>query len=357
LLNTALSGGLHINRGDEEKAMIAVGVDTHKHEHAAAALDTVGQVIGQLTIPAGLAGYRKLTDWVVGFGDDVVVGIEGAGSYGAGLCEYLLAAGITVLEVERPQRKDRRRGKTDTIDALLAARKVLIGEGVATPRAGGTRQALQALLIAHGSCRAERTRLLNQLQALHVTAPIALRERIGPGNGRQLAQRLATMRNRHGAPDSEQLILGVLRDLARRARDLDTLAKGYRSELEQLISALDATLLDEPGIGPICAAKLLASDPARLKSEAAFARCNGTAPKPASSGKTIRHRLSRGGDRQANNALHIIALSRSRNDPTTRAYLERRITEGKTHREAMRALKRHLSRNLYHRLITIPLTS
>jgi transposase len=318
--------------------MIAVGVDTHKHEHLARAVDGLGQILGGLTIRADLSGYIELTQWLRTLGEDVVVGIEGAGSYGAGLCESLLAEGIHVVEVERPRRQDRRRGKSDEIDALMAAKKVLAEDGLSTPRAGGTRQALAALLIAQRSCVSERTRLLNQLQALHTTAPVALRERIGPGNGRKLAARLVKMRARSDTPGSEQLIFTVLRDLA------------------ELISSLDPTLLQEYGVGPISAAKLLVCDPGRLKSEAAFARCNGTAPKPASSGQTIRYRLSRGGDRQANNALHTIARIRARHDEPTRTYLERRISEGKTPREAMRVLKRHLSRSLYKRLVTVPLT-
>ena len=336
--------------------MIAVGVDTHKHEHLARAIDGLGQVLGALTITTSLRGYGELAQWLRTLGEGVVVGIEGAGSYGAGLCEYLLAEGFDVVEVERPRREDRRRGKSDEIDALLAAKKVLAADGLSTPRAGGTRQALAALLIAQRSCISERTRLVNQLQSLHTTAPVAPRERIGPGNGRKLAARLVKMRARTDAPQSEQLIFTVLRDLARRAQALAAQADAYKHQLTELISSLDATLLDEYGVGPISAAKLLVCDPKRLKGEAAFARCNGTAPKPASSGQTIRHRLSRGGDRQANNALHTIARIRGRHNEQTRAYLDRRISEEKTPREAMRALKRHISRSLYRQLITIPLT-
>jgi transposase len=336
--------------------MIAVGVDTHKDEHLASAVDGLGQRLGAITIKASLAGYAELLAWLRGLGEGIVVGIEGAGSYGAGLCEFLLAEGIRVVEVERPRRQDRRRGKSDQLDALLAARKVLSGEGLSAPRAGGTRQALAALLIAYRSCVSERTRLLNQIQALHATAPVALRERIGPGNGTTLAARLARIRDRRDTPASEQLVLAVLRDLAHRTHELSTQAKSYAQTLARLIRSLDPTILDEHGVGPISAAKLLVCDPHRLKSEAAFARVNGTAPKPASSGKTIRHRLSTGGDRQANNALHTIALVRARYHDQTRAYLDRRIHEGKTKREALRALKRHLSRDLYKKLITIPLT-
>jgi transposase len=336
--------------------MIAVGVDTHKHEHLARALDHLGQLLGGVTVDVSLAGYTQLVQWLRTLEGDVVVGIEGAGSYGAGLCEYLLAEGLTVVEVERPRRQDRRRGKSDEIDALMAAKKVLANDGLSTPRAGGTRQALAALLIAQGTCKSERTRLLNQIQALNTTAPVALRERIGEGNGRKLATRLVKMRTRSDRPASEQLIFTIMRDLARRSQELAAQASAYEHELTILINSLDAALLEEQGVGPISAAKLLVCDPKRLKSEAAFARCNGTAPKPASSGQTIRYRLSRGGDRQANNAIHTIALHRARRDTTTRAYLDRRISEGKTPREAMRALKRHLSRRLYKQLISIPLT-
>jgi transposase len=337
--------------------MIALGVDTHKLEHAVCALDALGRVLDARTISADRDGYAQLVRWIGELPDEVVVGIEGAGSFGAGLCESLLAAGIRVVEIERPKRAHRRRaGKTDQIDALLAAKRVLANDGLSTPRTGGTRLALAALLVAYRSCVAERTRVLNELHAITTTAPVALRERIGTGNGKLLATRLLRLRAHSGATTSEQVILEVLRDLARRERDLTARAHTHKAKLDELIRGLDATLLDEPGIGPISAAKLLVCDPQRLSGEAAFARCNGTAPLPASSGQTTRHRLSRAGDRQANNAIHTIARSRALNDPHTRAYLDRRINEGKTPREAMRSLKRHLSRSLYHRLIRVPLT-
>ncbi len=234
---------------------------------------------------------------------------------------------------------------------------MLSDEGTSTPRQQGARRALAALLLAQRSATCERTRLLNQLQSLHVTAPVALRERIGEGAGKQLERRLGMMRTRPSASVEERAIFAVMRDLAARARALAIDARRYEHELTELIGSLDQTLLGEVGVGPISAAKLLVCDPARFTSEAAFARCNGTAPLPASSGKTVRHRLNRGGDRQVNNAIHTIALSRSLHHPETRAYLDRRISEGKTTREAMRALKRHPSRRLYRQLIEVPLTS
>lgn len=336
--------------------MIAVGVDTHKHWHVVVALDGVGQLLGEMVVVATSVGYRELAVWLAGLGGEVVVGIEGAGSYGAGLCQHLREVGMVVVEVERPRRRDRRAGKSDHLDALLAAKRVLASDGVSTPRASGARAALGVLLVAYRSCVEERTRLLNQLQGLHVTAPAPLRERIGSGNGARIAARLVRMRDRPDAGMQEQTTLAVLRDLARRARQLDAQADRYRDEITSLVRKLNPTLLDESGVGPISAAKLLVCDPARFRSEAAFARSNGTAPQPASSGQTIRHRLSRGGDRQANNAIHTIAMSRSINHAESRAYLERKISQGKTHKEAMRSLKRHVSRRLYRQLVDTPLT-
>jgi len=339
--------------------MIAVGVDTHKERHYAVALDQVGQLLAERSFAATAAGYVELQRWAerLVHARALVFGLEAAGSWGAGLCQHLQHAGYPVLEVERPRRKDRRAGKSDRIDALAAAKSVLSGENVSTPRRRGILSAIRALLIARRSAVTERTRVLNQLQALSATAPISLRERVGEGTGKQLERRVLSMRARSAATLEEQIAFSVMRDLAARSRTLSADANRYEHQLADLIRSLDDTLLDEPGIGPISAAKLLAFDPTRFTSEGAFARCNGTAPIPASSGKTIRYRLNRGGDRQANNAIHTIAIIRAKHQPETRAYLERRIQEGKTKREALRTLKRHISRELYQRLNTIPLTS
>jgi transposase len=339
--------------------MIAVGVDTHKERHYAVALDHVGQLIAELCVAATAIGYAELQQWAEQLtdADELVFGIEGAGSWGAGLCQHLQHAGHCVVEVERPRRRDRRAGKSDRIDALAAAKCVLTDERVSTPRGRGILTAIRALLIARRSAVAERTRVLNQLQALTATAPIILRERVGDGTGKQLERRILSRRARPSANLEERVAFAVMRDLAAHSRALGADAKRYQHQLAELISTLDDTLLDEAGIGPISAAKLLACDPTRFKSEGAFARCNGTAPIPASSGKTVRYRLNPGGDRQANNAIHTIAIIRAKHQPETRAYLDRRIKEGKTRREALRSLKRHISRELYHRLAAIPLTS
>jgi hypothetical protein len=208
----ALSGGLQITSANQQhrrpELIIAVGVDTHRDQHVAVALDTVGQLLGEVTIPTDLAGYRKLTEWLKSLEGRVLVGIEGAGSYGAGLCEYLQSEGLEVFEVERPKRVERRKGKSDKLDALLAAKKVLAGDGLSTPRGSGKRQALQILILAYRSVVGERVRLYNQLQAMHVTAPAALRDRIGPArSGAKLAQRLSGMRTRPNASLQENITL------------------------------------------------------------------------------------------------------------------------------------------------------
>ena len=166
--------------------MIAVGVDTHKHWQVAVALSPLGELLGEIAVAASAAGYRELVSWLAGLDGEVMVGIEGAGSYGAGLCRHLQAVGISVVEVERPRRRDRRQGKSDRVDALLAAKRVLAGDGVSTPRADGNRAALSVLLVAYRSCVEERTRLLNQLQGLHVTAPTPLRVFQITGTGQTL---------------------------------------------------------------------------------------------------------------------------------------------------------------------------
>jgi len=322
-------------------------------------LDQLGQLLGERTFAASAAGYAELQRWAesTAAGHELVFGVEGVGSWGAGLRQHLQHGGHAVVEVERPRRRDRRAGKSDRIDALTAAKCALNNENVSIPRRRGALTAIRALLIARRSAVAERTRLLNQLQALNATAPIALRERIGEGTGKQLERRILSMRARPGADVETRTVFAVMRDTAARSRALEADARRYKNEIAQLVRSLDPTLLDEPGIGPISAAKLFACDPARFKHEAAFARCNGTAPIPASSGKTVRHRLSRGGDRQVNNAIHTIAIIRAKHQPDTRAYLDRRIAEGKTKREALRALKRHISRDVFKRLNEIPLTS
>ena len=264
-----------------------------------------------------------------------------------------------MFEVERPRRRERRNGKSDRLDALLAAKKVLAGDGLSTPRGHGKRLALQMLLVAYHSVVSERSRLYNQLQALQVSAPAALRERIGPREERREARTSDSPGCAPAQPPACKRTPPCKCSATSPTALARSIAKPRTTPVRSttLARELAPALLEEPGVGPICAGKLIAFNPARFTSEAAFARANGTAPQPASSGKTIRHRLSRGGDRQINTAIYTIALSRSVHHPPSRAYMQRRIDEGKTKREAMRSLKRHLSRHLYNQLINTPLTT
>lgn len=336
--------------------MVAIGVDTHKDSHTAVALDRLGQIHGQIETAATTAGYGQLLRWALGFNAELKFGIESTGSYGAGLCRYLEGHGQTVYEVEAPRRKSRRRGKSDAQDALLAARSVLSDEHLSLPRSSGVREELRIVLLAQETCIKDRTRLINQLHALVTTAPAPLRERIGKLKGKELEQRVIGMRKTQAMSDVEKTALAVMRQMAKRSIELLKQADGHKQELARLVVDVNGALLDQPGVGPIVAAKLLVSSPERFKSQSAFARANGTAPIPASSGKTNRHRLNRSGDRQVNYAIHMVALSRAKDHPESRAFLDRKISEGKTKKEAMRALKRNLSKRLFKVLQPVPLT-
>ena len=228
----------------------------------------------------------------------------------------LQAEEIEVFEVERPQRRERRGGKSDRIDALLAAKKVLTREGLSTPRGSGKRLALQMLLAGYRSIVSERSRSTTNCK--HYRSAHHTRcgnESVRPATARGSPTASPGCVPRPTATQQENLTLQVLRDIANRARALDTEAENYTRQIEEMASSLAPALLEEPGVGPICAGRLLAFNPSRFTSEAAFARANGTAPQPASSGKTVRHRLSRGGDRQINAAIYTIALSRSVHHP------------------------------------------
>jgi transposase len=261
-----------------------------------------------------------------------------------------------VYECERPRRQERRRGKSDLIDAALAARRLLGGEGLSLPRGGGRREDLRLLLLERRSAMQARTAALNQLSALLVTAPDHLRARLGALSGDRLAQAAARLRPR------PEVTTGVLRRLGQRAVRLAKEVAEAERALAALLAQVAPDLLAECGVGPICAAQLLVScgHPSRMTSEASFAALAGTSPVDASSGKQRRHRLNRGGDRQLNWALHVVALARVRHHPETTAYYERLLATGKTTREARRCVKRALARHFYRRLremSAIPLTT
>jgi transposase len=326
---------------------VAIGIDTHRDRHSACALDPLGRALGEFELAATPSGYRALCRWACSLGEPAFA-LEGSGSYGAGLARHLAEAGASVYECERPTRRDRRRGKSDQIDAAAAARRLLSGEGLAQPRGFGEREQLRVLLLERRSARRAQTAALNQLHALVITAPPGLRERLERLRGLPLAKRAAALRSLQGpAP--------ALRRLARRVLALAGEVDLVDAELAQRVGALAPALLAECGVGPVCAAQLLVSsgDPARMRSEAAFAALGGASPVDASSGRQQRHRLNRGGDRQLNAALHVIALNRSRAHSATRDYYERLLAGGKTKREALRCVKRMLARHFYRHLRAI----
>jgi transposase len=332
-----------------------VGVDTHRDEHTLALVEAAtGAVLGQTAVAANGRGYAQALRFAQQQADAVRVwAVEGAGHYGAGLARYLSQHGETVLEVGRSPRSERRlRGKDDRLDAIRAARAALTSEPLPRPRSGEHREALRLLLLARRSAVDVRREALVQLRSVIVTAPDGLREELrGLPLGRLLERCRRLRRVRTAGPDELAARL-VLRTLARRIDAASEEAAELEGEILALVRTLAPQLLDEPGVGPIVAAQLLVawSHPGRVRSEAAFARLAGVAPIPASSGQTSRHRLSRGGDRQLNRALHTIVLHRRRHDPATRDYIARRTAQGKSHREATRLLKRYLARRLYRLL-------
>ena len=334
-----------------ETRAITGGVDTHADVHVAAALDPIGGLLGVREFPATAVGYAGLLGWLAGFGTVALVGIEGTGSYGAGLARHVTAAGIRVVEVDRSDRQDRRRqGKSDPLDAVSAARAAQSGRarGASKGRDGAV-EAIRTLMVARRSAAGERTRTINQARALVLTGPDDLRVRFARHRPAALITGLAALRPRPGDVAGHAVRV-ALRELGRRAQFLD----GQLDRLDELIVPLVTTrapgLLALYGIGPHTAALLLiaAGDhPGRLRSEAAWAHLCGAAPIPASSGKVTRHRLNPGGDRQANHALWRIVFTRLGSHPATRAYAERRTAEGKSKAEIIRCLKRYVAREVY----------
>lgn len=339
-----------------DTTLVTGGVDTHKDTHTAAALDHLGRCLGTRTFPATTAGYTALLAWLGGFGVVTGVGVEGTGSYGAGLARHLAAEDVTVVEVNQPDRHTRRRtGKTDAQDAINAARAVLSGHAGTTPKAGtGPAAAISALRTTLNGAVKSRTAALNQLDALIVTAPAALRETLTPLTGTTLITTCARLRPGTDLTDPRTAVKTALRRLARRIQHLTDEITDTKTELATLTrQALPATTALF-GVGPDTAAQLLTTagdNPHRISTEARFAHLCGAAPIHASSGRTTRHRLNRGGDRHANAALYRIAIVRMRHCPSTRAYVERRTTEGLPKRHIIRCLKRYIAREIHQALI------
>jgi transposase len=339
----------------EDTRVITGGVDTHADMHVAAALDSIGGLLGVREFPATAAGYADLLSWLRSLGTLALAGVEGTGSYGAGLARYLAAAGVRVVEVDRPDRQDRhRQGKSDPLDAVSAARAAQSGRASGAPRGrDGAVEAIRALMVAKRSARQERTQAVNQARALIMTGPEELRARFAQRSPAQLIEAIAALRPRPGdVPGYATRV--ALRELGRRARFLDVQLDRLDELIVPLVGARAPGLLALHGVGPDTAALLLVAagdHPERLRSESSWAHLCGVAPIPASSGKTAgRYRLNRGGDRQASSALWRIVIVRLKPDPATRAYAERRGKEGLSKKEIIRCLKRYVAREVYRQL-------
>jgi len=337
-----------------EPVRVIVGVDTHRDAHVAVALDHLGRRLDVLEIPTTAAGYQELVDWADAFGEIDTVGVEGTNSYGAGLTRALLLAGVAVVEVVRPNRQKRRlQGKSDPLDAENAARAVLSGEAVATPRRTNDDavEMIRVLRVTRNTAMRARTQTINALRSLIVTAPEELRDQL---RGRPTPVLIDVASRFHrNSNDLNAATKSAMRSLARRYRSLDEEITELDTTIGECTTQVAPQLVATFGVGTETASILLVTagtNPNRLKSEAAFAMLCGVAPLPASSGQTNRYRLNRSGDRQANAALHRIALVRMRWHEPTQHYVQRRLTEGKTKREIIRCLKRYIAREIYNLL-------
>lgn len=340
---------------------VIVGVDTHADAHVAVALDHVGHLLGHTEIATTPRGYGRLLNWAHSFATQATFGVEGTGCYGAGLARYLVDAGCSVIEVSRPNRQVRRqRGKSDPIDAEAAARSVLSGEASGVPKADqGQVGMIRTLRIARRSAQKMRTQVMNQMRAVLVTAPDTIRDRMRDLPAARLAAMSAALRP--GAVTTPTAAAKMtLRCLGTRYQALTSELQVLDAELARLTLEVAPALTELKGVGPDVAGALLVAagdNPDRLRSEAAFASLCGVSPVPASSGKSHRHRLNRGGDRIANNALWRITMSRLTCDERTQRYMARRTTEGLSKREIIRCLKRYIVREVYRILrLTSPMT-
>ena len=329
------------------------GVDTHLDVNVAAAVDAIGGLLGVAQFPTTSAGHAQLLSWLNGFGLVARVGVEGTSSYGTGLARFLRRADVEVVEVDRPNRQSRRRtGKSDPADAIEAARAALSGRAHGAAKAkDGNVEAIRALFVAKRSARDTRIKTLNQIRHLGFTAPEELRERLAGLSRTQLAGAAAALRPRQGGDQVAFATKTALCLLGRRVLALDAEKEQLDNLMAKLVEKTAPELLGLYGVGVDTAAALLVAagdNPGRIRSEAAWAHLCGAAPIPASSGKVTRWRLDRGGDRQANAALYVIVLARMSADKRTKAYVQRRVAEGRTKLEVIRILKRYVAREVYH---------
>lgn len=340
---------------------VVIGVDTHKHVHVAAVMDTIGGILATLTIATDTAGFRQLLTWAAGFGKVISFGIEGTGSYGAGLTSFLRRQGHKVVEVSRPDRRLRRlNGKSDTLDAENVARAVLAGFATATPKTmDGAVEMIRQLKVAHDTAVKQKAATMVTLKAMLVHAPEQLRAETARKTQRALARHCAAFRPR-SLESPEDANRHALRSLAKRWLMLDEEIKELNGMIEELVLGRAPHLLDEFGIGVDTAAEILivaGDNPERIKSEAAFAKLAGISPIPTGSGMTSgKHRINHGGHRQLNAAIYRTVIVRMRFHQPTIEYVARRTAEGKSKRDIIRCLKRYVIRELYHLVKVNPRT-
>jgi transposase len=339
----------------EATRTVVGGIDTHGEVHVAAALDDIGGLLGAESFAASPAGYEELLSWLESFGSVTKVGIEGTGSYGAGIARRLTRAGIVVVEIDRQNRQARRNaGKSDPLDAIEAARATLCGKasGRAKSRDGFV-EALRVLVVAKRSARAARVKALTQMRQLTYSAPDQLQARL---KGLSITEFLSVAQGLRPARSADVMTAATkasLSSLAHRVGDLEAEIADLDALISPILEANAIELLAINGVGIDTASSLLVAagdNPERLRSEAAWAHLCGVSPLEASSGKVTRHRLNRGGDRQANRALWHIVISRLASDPDTQTYMERRLKEGRSKREVIRILKRYVAREVYRQL-------
>lgn len=335
---------------------VVAGVDTHADTHHVAVLSTTGARLGDRQVPTTTAGHEQLLTFVRAFGQIQLIGIEGTSSYGAGLSRYLMAHNVEIREIIRPRRAARRHGKSDPIDAYAAAGQALAEpESLPLAKTGdGVVEQIRVLLTVRRSAIKARVALTRQIKSLLITAPETVRTRWTGMAQACLIESLATTRPGPATESTTSAIGQALRRLARRCQYLTTEIAEADDELRELLDLAAPSMIATKGYGAITTATLLitaGSNPERLRSEASFAALCGTSPIPASSGKTNRYRLNRGGDRQANWALHQIALVRLSNDPRTKAYAARLRANGKTKKDVLRCLKRAIARETFHLIV------
>lgn len=337
--------------------LVTGGVDTHSNTHHAAAIDHVGRLLGTREFGADEAGYRQLLAWLRSMGELSLVGVEGTGAYGAGLTRHLRRHDIQVIEVNRPDRQARRtRGKSDPLDAENAARRALAGQERIIPK--DTTTIVEPIRLLHltrnGAIKA-RTAAYNQIKDLIITVPDQLREQLR-GKTLQRVAAEASLFDADGAvlTDPEDATRAALRSIAHRIEALNQEITALDRQLKTIVTKAAPSTLELPGVGIINAAQLLITaggNPDRLRTEGSFAALCAACPIPASSGKTTRHRLNPGGDREANRALFLIGISRLRHCPRTQAYIAKRQADGLSKREAIRCLKRYIARETYHAIL------